>query len=547
MTMKRYYLYIMMASLAMFTMGCQTEPADVLQAEPDYANVELSSRSVVLAADECVKTVFVATNRTEIAVEYAETWLDVSVEGNALTLYVEANDGVVNREAVVDVVVGTEPDVAKARLRVVQTAVGLVDLSAEGTANCYVALPNGSYCLDASIKGNGGGDGNSRYIEFEGVEIEGAAYADLAWEATYDGDKTRSTKIISGAPIYSADDQKIYLATGENEGNALVSLHAADGTILWSWHIWVTSQEITTSEGNGLEWMDRNLGALTNEIGDVTNRGMLYQWGRKEPFLPSSVAYMEVPTHTYDEDYNLAETEEEYYAIQAEIEAAREVLNVNNEQRGDGYAEWNYVGAVPPVALAAPGNIDYALQHPTTFLGCRTDIPIGEYVFDWYLQQDLEGKGGLMQQSASNLWGDSEKSEDYKTIFDPCPVGYVVPPTNAFTNMPTNYACTYLSEDWTKEDYGWTWTYGNGDYFPSAGNFDVSGLIGETSEKMLYWTAQTFGYDYQGFGKSAQLFVAYNDIFYGIYPLLEVEEAGSWYSYGARCIGASVRCVREQK
>ena len=69
MTMKRYYLYIIMASLAMFTMGCQTEPADVLQAEPDYANVELSSRSVVLAADECVKTVFVATNRTEIAVD----------------------------------------------------------------------------------------------------------------------------------------------------------------------------------------------------------------------------------------------------------------------------------------------------------------------------------------------------------------------------------------------------------------------------------------------------------------------------------------------
>ena len=79
--------------------------------------------------------------------------------------------------------------------------------------------------------------------------------------------------------------------------------------------------------------MDRNLGALSNEIGDVANRGMLYQWGRKEPFLPSSVAYQSVPTHTYDEDYNLLESEEEYYAIQAEIEAAREVLNVNNEQK----------------------------------------------------------------------------------------------------------------------------------------------------------------------------------------------------------------------
>lgn len=64
----------------------------------------------------------------------------------------------------------------------------------------------------------------------------------------------------------------------------------ADGEILWSWHIWVTNRPITTSGGNDLQWMDRNLGALSNEIGDVANRGMLYQWGRKEPFLPSSVA-----------------------------------------------------------------------------------------------------------------------------------------------------------------------------------------------------------------------------------------------------------------
>lgn len=531
----------------MLSMGCSNDNTEILQAQPDYANVSLSSRSVVLSNEECVKSIFVATNRTEISVEYDAEWLDVSIESTALTLYVEANAEGQNREAVVDVVVGTAPDVAKARLRVVQTTDSLVDLSAAGTANCYIAAPNGSYCFDASIKGNGGGDGNSRYIHFEGLEIVGTAYADLAWEATYDGDKTRSTKIIDGAPIYDAEQKRIYLSTGAVEGNALVSLHGADGTILWSWHIWVLEEEITTSEGNGLQWMDRNLGALTNTIGDIANRGMLYQWGRKEPFLPSPAMYQYVPTHTYDEDFALLETEEEYSAIQAEIEAAREVLNVNNEQRGDGFAEWHYVGEVPPVALAAPGNIDYALQNPTTFLGCRTDIPIGEYVFDWYLQQDLEGMGGVMQQSGSMLWGDSEASADYKTIFDPCPVGYVVPPTHAFAHMPIDYACTFVSDDWSIADYGWTWTAGNGDYFPSSGNFDVSGLIGETSEKMLYWTSQSFGGGGYGFGKSAQLFVAYNHIFYGIYPLLDETNAGSWYSYGARCIGASVRCVKEQK
>ena len=208
---------------------------------------------------------------------------------------------------------------------------------------------------------------------------------------------------------------------------------------------------------------------------------------------------------------------------------------------------WEYVGYVPPVALQAPGNIDYALQHPTTFLGCRTDIPIGEYVFDWYLQQDLPGVGGVMQQSASNLWGDSAISSDYKTIFDPCPVGYVVPPKDAFGEYESEYACIFLSREWEVADYGWKWTGGNGDYFPSSGNFDVSGLIGETSEKMLYWTSQAMGSGIEGYGKAGLLFVAYNDIYYGIYPLLDPADAGSWYSYGARCAGASVRCVKEQK
>ena len=545
--MKRFYLLYMLASAMMLATGCESEPADVLQAEPDYAYVELSSSAVAVSPEGGVKTLFVGTNRTEVDVEYDTEWLDVSIENNALTLYVDPNAEGDSREAVVDVIVGTSPDVAKSRLRVLQSGENTTNLSAEGMANCYVVKTNSSYYFDASVKGNGAGDGNSRYIQFEGLNIEGASYAELVWESTYDGDKTRSTKIIDGSPLYAADQKAIYLSTGESEGNALVSLCGADGEILWSWHIWVTNRPITTSEGNNLQWMDRNLGALSNEIGDVANRGMLYQWGRKEPFLPSSVAYQSVPTHTYDEEYNLLESEEEYYAIQAEIEAAREVLNVNNEQKGDGTMAWEYVGYVPPVALQAPGNIGYALQHPTTFLGCRTDIPIGEYIFDWYLQQDLPGIGGVMQQSASNLWGDSAISSDYKTIFDPCPVGYVVPPKDAFGEYESEYACIFLSREWEVADYGWKWTGGNGDYFPSSGNFDVSGLIGETSEKMLYWTSQAMGSGIEGYGKAGLLFVAYNDIYYGIYPLLDPADAGSWYSYGARCAGASVRCVKEQK
>lgn len=521
-----------------------SQPAEILYPEADFASVKLSSGSAVIFEDGGEKTVFVATNREEWDVQCIEDWVDISIEDNKITVYVDENPDKDSRLAVVDVIAGTKPDVAKARLKVLQKGAATADLSAAGTANSYIAHTNASFRFDASVKGNGADDGNTFYIGYHGLEITEAAYADLAWESTFDADKTRSTKIISGAPVYSQEEQAVYFSTGEIQGNAVISVHDAEGEILWSWHIWVSDEPVKTSRGNGLEWMDRNLGALNNDPEDIANRGMLYQWGRKDPFLPSPAAYREVPFHTYDEEGNLLETEEEYYALQAQIEQARVALNISNNQTGDGSLEWEYV-SVAPVALQAPGNIEHSVQNPTTFLGCRTDIPIGEYVFDWYLQQDLVGKNGSLQQSQSDLWGYAQAGTAYKTIFDPCPPGYAVPPRGAFDDIQDGYACTYVDREWERNAYGWTWKGGNGDYFPSTGNLDVSGLIGETSEKMLYWTAETFGSGASGFGKAATLFVAFNEVYYGIYPILDAAEAAAWYSYGAKCFAAPVRCVKE--
>lgn len=345
-----------------------SQPAEVLYPEADFASVKLSSGSAVISEDGGEKTVFVATNREEWDVQCIEDWVDISIEDNKITVYVDENPDKDSRLAVVDVIAGTKPDVAKARLKVLQKGAATADLSADGTANSYIAHTNASFRFDASVKGNGADDGNTFYIGYHGLEITEAAYADLAWESTFDADKTRSTKIISGAPVYSQEEQAVYFSTGEIQGNAVISVHDAEGEILWSWHIWVSDEPVKTSRGNGLEWMDRNLGALNNDPEDIANRGMLYQWGRKDPFLPSPAAYREVPFHTYDEEGNLLETEEEYYAIQAQIEQARVALNISNTQTGDGSLEWEYV-SVAPVALQAPGNIEHSVQNPTTILG----------------------------------------------------------------------------------------------------------------------------------------------------------------------------------
>lgn len=544
--MKRLFINIYIV-LLVATLGCTSQTGQVVYPEPDFANVELSSSSALVEREGGVKEIFVSTNREQWSVECVADWVDISIDGNSLTIYVDENTTDALRLAVIDVVAGSEPDTCKARFKLTQLGDNALDLSATATANCYICPTLTTVKFRADVKGNGLKDGRSRYMAIYDSKIKDASYADVVWEATYDGDKSRSVRIIDSTPIYSAEDGYIYLRTGDIEGNALVAVYDGIGKLLWSWHLWVSDSKIEHSTANGLEWMDRNLGALTNQMDDVSNRGMLYQWGRKEPFLPSPAEYVAMPTHSYDENYNLTESEEEYAAIQAEIMANRVKVNINNTQTGDGEYEWQYVGYSAPVALNAPGNIEYALEHPTTLLACRTDIAIGEYVFDWYMQQDLVNTSGVMMQSDSALWGEAVLGTDYKTIFDPCPPGYCVPPQGAFGKVPAEYACSYVSDQWTKEAYGWRWTGGNGDFFPSVGNFDVSGLIGETSEKMLYWTAESFGNGTAGYGKAATLFVAFNDIYYGIYPLLDPTIAESWYSYGARAYGASVRCVREQK
>ena len=86
------------------------------------------------------------------------------------------------------------------------------------------------------------------------------------------------------------EDGKIKVTTTGKNGNALVAACDASGNILWSWHLWITDdtiQEHTYANGAGVA-MDRNLGALSATPGDVGALGLLYQWGRKDPFLASA-------------------------------------------------------------------------------------------------------------------------------------------------------------------------------------------------------------------------------------------------------------------
>ena len=84
----------------------------------------------------------------------------------------------------------------------------------------------------------------------------------------------------------SYSNGKITFTATNKKGNAVIAARDDSGKILWSWHIWMTDvprfHEYFNDAGIA---MDRNLGATSAIPGDEKAHGLLYQWGRKDPFL----------------------------------------------------------------------------------------------------------------------------------------------------------------------------------------------------------------------------------------------------------------------
>ena len=153
------------------------------------------------------------------------------------------------------------------------------DLDTDGNANCYIITEPGSYKFKAVY-------GNEDKNFIPDVET-----AEILWETWNDASEVTPNSVLASA---SFAEDFIILRTPDalKPGNAMVVAKDADGKILWSWHIWVPATPVVTANFSGVmvkDMMDRNLGALvataaTDDPIDPTSYGMMYQWGRKDPF-----------------------------------------------------------------------------------------------------------------------------------------------------------------------------------------------------------------------------------------------------------------------
>ena len=147
-----------------------------------------------------------------------------------------------------------------------------VDISTAGTSNCYLISQEGKYKFKAT---RGCAD----------IAIEGISKVELIWEISTEtaGTALAVNSVVDQVAVGADGYISFETASPFKEGNALIAAVDASGKILWSWHIWVVSDNISDVDlGNGLILMDRNIGE-TSAAG-TPRTSLLYQWGRKDPF-----------------------------------------------------------------------------------------------------------------------------------------------------------------------------------------------------------------------------------------------------------------------
>lgn len=158
------------------------------------------------------------------------------------------------------------------------------DLSETESANCYLlnaaTLSGGEKYKFKAVKGNS----SSGLPAISSVEV--------LWETCNGEDVVQVGDVIAAAD-FSRDsgDQYVHfqLPASVNAGNALIAAKNPGGQIIWSWHIWIASSAVGNVSGVTTNvMMDRNLGALSvTHVGPnptPESYGLLYQWGRKDPF-----------------------------------------------------------------------------------------------------------------------------------------------------------------------------------------------------------------------------------------------------------------------
>lgn len=208
----------------------------------------------------------------------------------------------------------------------------------ENTANCYVVNSQGTYSIPL-VYGCAIKDGQENAIAYGKGTYKGITYNSNTFKRhddnlisrpylkdngiTVDGAELLWQEVQGMITEVKVENEKIVFTIGDKiaQGNALIAAKSGS-TIVWSWHIWVTDRNINATEKVttkflqshdydfmpvALGWVDssegvsprlytfnltqsqsnKDLSATVNQAGTYGGTCPYYQWGRKDPLMPS--------------------------------------------------------------------------------------------------------------------------------------------------------------------------------------------------------------------------------------------------------------------
>lgn len=463
------------------------------------------------------------------------------------------------------------------------------------SSNCFVVKPGQTLSfLPYYRTESGGGYKFTDYLDADGDDetkkINDSEMMSenikIIWQ-TQDaiGDNTAGDRVWVDRRSEASDEyhRKIHVKTGKR-GNALIAAYNSDGEIVWSWHIWVTENEpanvsnaivYSTYAWNerqilndvrvpGYAIMSCNLGALKYEPNklntlDPETHGMLYQWGRKDPFPPAT------NMDANPGEYNDTNTGKHYGNDN------KTVLGKTGEY--DTSKLFHSLDGNNNKATTFAEAIRYTIQNPTVFV-CGTyeaNRPANdaEYAKNQNSAHYFNDGDWLPKGSHDNkLWGGLDPDEsgtmkfhsftyaniachifdnygDQKSIFDPCPSGWRVPPGDLWLGFtddgynPSQYS--EINTDDPKGDgagmhlYMTDWKKGTASFFPTQGTRIPDGLIMRPGRCGNYHNATT------DLDDRVNILHVHRDA--TLFRVFEVK----YYMYYVKATGGPVRCVRDHK
>lgn len=258
---------------------------------------------------------------------------------------------------------------------------------------------------------------------------------------------------------YDGTDGKMWFEVVNKEaftGNVVVAAKL-NGTIFWSWHIWALDNSVLDYDStlgiydfkqanryklNNFIWMDRNLGALNvDKPSNRYTRGMVYQWGRKDPFPGGGDDVLSEPTI-------YSGTGRAYFMI-------------------GKHPEYDKVIVEP----ATDDKLKYSIEYPMHFMKNTTTYTMSDKTSeaDWY--------SNSLDERKNDFW----ESNNEKGFYDPCPTGWRTP-----VLKQTGPWVGLWPSSGSADESGVTWN--NTEYYPWTARRTPGGtLASESFNSTCFW------------------------------------------------------------